>query len=79
MYLLLGTNWDFIYQKTPFFMVTAVGTSNLTGFCSSFGILNNYKHNCVRFEVFTAVNMKNGDFGDVMPRGSCKNRCFGGT
>jgi hypothetical protein len=28
----------------------------------------------VRFEVFTAVTMKNGVFWDVTPRGSCKNR-----
>jgi hypothetical protein len=33
----------------------------------------------VRFEVFTAVTMKNGTFWDVTPRGSCKNRRFGGT
>jgi hypothetical protein len=33
----------------------------------------------VRFEVFTAVTMKNGVFGDVTPCGSCKNRRFGGT
>jgi hypothetical protein len=33
----------------------------------------------VRFEVFTAVTMKNGVFWAVTPRGSCKNRCFGGT
>jgi hypothetical protein len=33
----------------------------------------------VRFEVFTAVTMKNGVFWDVMPCGSCKNRRFGGT
>jgi hypothetical protein len=33
----------------------------------------------VRFEVFTAVTMKNGVFWDVKPRGSCKNRRFGGT
>jgi hypothetical protein len=32
----------------------------------------------VRFEVFTAVTMKNGVFWDVTPGGSCKNRCFGG-
>jgi hypothetical protein len=25
------------------------------------------------------VTMKNGVFWDVMPCGSCKNRCFGGT
>jgi hypothetical protein len=33
----------------------------------------------VRFEVLTAVTMKNGVFWDVTPRGSCKNRRFGGT
>jgi hypothetical protein len=33
----------------------------------------------VRFEVFTAVTMKNGVFWVVTPRGSCKNRRFGGT
>jgi hypothetical protein len=36
-------------------------------------------YHCVRFEVFTAVTMKNGVFKDVMPCGSCKNRRFGGT
>jgi hypothetical protein len=34
---------------------------------------------CVRFEVFTTVTMKNAIFWDVMPCGSCKNLCFGGT
>jgi hypothetical protein len=33
----------------------------------------------VRFEVFTAVTMKNSVFWDVTPCGSCKNRRFGGT
>jgi hypothetical protein len=33
----------------------------------------------VRFEIFTAVTMKNGVFWDVTPCGSCKNRRFGGT
>jgi hypothetical protein len=32
---------------------------------------------CVRFEVFTAVTMKNGVFWDVTPCDSCKNRRFG--
>jgi hypothetical protein len=32
-----------------------------------------------RFEVFTAVAMKNATFWDVISCGSCKNRCFGGT
>jgi hypothetical protein len=31
----------------------------------------------VRFEVLTAVIMKNGVFWDVVPCGSCKNRRFG--
>jgi hypothetical protein len=34
---------------------------------------------CVRFEVFTALAMKNGVFWDVTPYGSCKNRRFEGT
>jgi hypothetical protein len=33
----------------------------------------------VRFEVSTAVTMKNGVFWDLTPFGSCKNRGFGGT
>jgi hypothetical protein len=33
----------------------------------------------VRFEVFTAVTMKNGVFWGVTPCGSCSNRRFGGT
>jgi hypothetical protein len=33
----------------------------------------------VRFDVFTAVTMKNGVFWDVMPCCSCKNRRFGVT
>jgi hypothetical protein len=35
--------------------------------------------NVVRFEVFTAVTMKNGVFWDVTPCVSCTNRRFGGT
>jgi hypothetical protein len=38
--------------------------------------------NCVenvRFEVFTAVCMKNAVFWDVTPCASCKNRRIGGT
>jgi acyl-[acyl carrier protein]--UDP-N-acetylglucosamine O-acyltransferase len=30
-----------------------------------------------KFEVFTAVTMKNGFFWDVTPCGSCRNRSFG--
>jgi hypothetical protein len=33
----------------------------------------------VRFEVFTAVTMKNGVVWDVTSCGTCKNRGFGGT
>jgi hypothetical protein len=33
----------------------------------------------VRFEVLTAVTIKNGVFWDVTPCGSCKNRRFVGT
>jgi hypothetical protein len=33
----------------------------------------------VRFEVFTAMTMKNSVFWDVTPWGSCTNRRFGGT
>jgi hypothetical protein len=36
-------------------------------------------HGYVRFEVFTAVTMKNGVFWVVTPCGSCKDRRFGGT
>jgi hypothetical protein len=36
-------------------------------------------HLLVRFEVFTAVTIKNGVFWDVTQCGSCKNRRFGGT
>jgi hypothetical protein len=32
-----------------------------------------------RFEVFTAVTMKNGVFWDVTPCSSCKNQRFGRT
>jgi hypothetical protein len=38
-----------------------------------------YWQRYVRFEVFTAVTMKNGVFWDVTPCSSCKNRHIGGT
>jgi hypothetical protein len=34
---------------------------------------------CVRFEVFTAVTMKNTVFWDVIPCDSCKNQCSSET
>jgi heterodisulfide reductase subunit C len=59
-----------------------VGGSQLMGPCSA------GKHEMfvsqkfvsrVRFEVFTAVTMKNGVFWDFTPCGSCKNGRFRGT
>jgi hypothetical protein len=32
-----------------------------------------------KFEVFMAVTVKNDVLWGVIPCGSCKNRCFGGT
>jgi hypothetical protein len=43
------------------------------------GIARNQGTRYVRFEVFTAVTMKNGVFWVVTPCGSCKNQPFGGT
>jgi hypothetical protein len=57
--------WD---TKTP------VRTSQETYYFSS-TVLSKY----VRFEVFTAVTMKNGALWDFTPCGSCKNQRFGGT
>jgi hypothetical protein len=37
------------------------------------------KKKYVRFEIFTAVTMKNSVFWDVAPCSSCVNRRFGGT
>jgi hypothetical protein len=48
-------------------------------FTYSFIMIPAKKNNFVRFEVFTAVTMKNGVFWDVTPFGSCKNRRMGGT
>jgi hypothetical protein len=48
------------------------------GFRQETGRLKYYKK-FVRFEVFTAVTIKNGVFLDVTPCGCPKNRRFGGT
>jgi hypothetical protein len=55
----------------------------------SLNLIRKLEHSCmyresnssfsVRFEVFTAMTMKNGAFWDVTPRGSFENRRFGGT
>jgi hypothetical protein len=47
-------------------------------FCT-FSDLGIIKSSFVRFEIFTAVTMKNGVFWDVTLCGSCKNRRFGRT
>jgi hypothetical protein len=56
---------------------------HISNFTVPFFIIRTHKScihlNRVRFEVFTAVTMKNGVFLDVTPCGSCKNRRFGGT
>jgi hypothetical protein len=71
------------FKKTAFFIVTAVKTSNLTLFLVFPGtvllvspLLDVIKTALffVRFEVFTAVTMKNGAYWDVTPCGSCKDR-----
>jgi hypothetical protein len=41
--------------------------------------LGRQAHSHLRFEVFTAVTMKNGVFWDVTPCESCKNLRFGGN
>jgi hypothetical protein len=41
--------------------------------------MREYIGSYVRFEVFTALTMKNAVFWDVAPYSSCVNRCFGGT
>jgi hypothetical protein len=55
-------------KKITFFIVTAVRTSNPEN-----------KQYYVKFEVFTAVTMKNAVFWDVALCRSCLNRRFGGT
>jgi hypothetical protein len=56
--------------------LTSLGENALIVSDISHGASRNFS---VRFEVFTAVTMKNGVFWDVTPRVSCKNGRFGGT
>jgi hypothetical protein len=62
-------------QKTPFFIVTAVKTSNLTSLyeITNKEIIKTKPLNYKRFEVFTAVTMKNAVFCHITPRGSYKD------
>jgi hypothetical protein len=48
-------------------------------FSTSQGTQTERSLSCIRFEVFTAVTMKNVIFWDVTLCSSCNNRCFGGT
>jgi hypothetical protein len=57
--------------SASFIRVTGIGEPGTT--------LAAKKYQYVRFEVFTAVTIKNGVFWDVTSCGSCKNRRFGGT
>jgi hypothetical protein len=52
---------------------------NIRRDCQAWELNKETKIRGVRFEVFTAVTMKNGVLWDVTPRRSCKNRRFGGT
>jgi hypothetical protein len=60
----------FLSQKTTFFIVTAVKTSNLTLMKLSLRVP-------VRRKRMQGKVMKNGVFWVVTPCGSCKNRRFG--
>jgi hypothetical protein len=53
--------------------------SSIPPYVSMAKCLVKHRENFVRFEVFTAMTIKNGVFWDVMPCGSCKDRRFGGT
>jgi hypothetical protein len=67
-------------MKTGDILLSKVGALMLI--CSELrcaATLYKNEYNEVRFDVFTAVAMKNGVFWDVTPRGPCKNRRFGGT
>jgi hypothetical protein len=58
----------------------SISSSETSALNTAFFIVTDVKtSNQVRFEVFTAVTMKNGVFWDVTSCGSCKNRRFRGT
>jgi hypothetical protein len=58
---------------------SAIITNDTEGYWLHGALICGGRSECVRFEVFTAVTMKNDDFWDVTACGSCKNRRFGGT
>jgi hypothetical protein len=72
---ILSSNFS-ITSPRPLFTFLSLYQSN---FAVRFCLCPKNLNIVVRFEVFTAVTMKNGVFWDVTPCGSCKNRRFGGT
>jgi hypothetical protein len=64
-------------HSTPLYPQELTLTSPTFNSCSVGIVHLQSKSYVVRFEVFTAVTMKNGVFWDVTPFDSCKNRRFG--
>jgi hypothetical protein len=63
-------------------VLNGVATSSMVTAFVTFRKLTLYRltvHEYVRFDVFTAVAMKNADFWNMTPCNSCKNQRFGGT
>jgi hypothetical protein len=54
-------------------------SASLGDVCSENTNASKQMYNHARFEVFTAMTIKNDVFLDVTQCGSCKNRRFGGT
>jgi hypothetical protein len=68
-----------LYTAKPRFIVFVWGPKEQSGIGETDIWGGIYNIGFVRFEVFTAVTMKNCAFWVVTPCGSCKNRRFGGT
>jgi hypothetical protein len=75
----LSTDYMALYLRRQHFITTAVRTSNPTTLYTVLIFYWENKNLHVRFEVFTAVTMKNAVFWDVAPCRYCVNRHFGGT
>jgi hypothetical protein len=81
----IGAGWETNEEtRTLALVVVSSGSLHTTNVSASEGhtrVLRKPKitFGFVRFEVFTAVTMKNAVFLDVTPCGSCKNRRFGET
>jgi hypothetical protein len=72
---LVLSNSRFIHGKIPQYS----SDGRLDGPQCWYGRCGGNKHFPVRFEVFTAVTMKNAVFWNVTLCGSCNNRRFGGS